>query len=117
MVAQEIEVSSDPAQVVSPVRALEVVPTATDPDAEVREAERSLLHAATVGALVGMALGAVVWVGLVALGLALTGASYDVAAWLAMAAGVGVFAGAFLGSWAGVTATADRMDEVANRRG
>jgi len=118
MVAQQIAIPPELDLVPPAPRSLHVVPARPDdPVADVRAAERSLMHAATVGALVGMALGALLWIGLVALGLALTGAHYDVVAWLAMAAGVGVFGGAFLGSWAGVTAAAERMDEVANRRG
>ncbi len=75
--------------------------------------ERSMARAVLVGMAVGIPLGALVWVGLVA--LALAGTNWPVGPALGMAAGVGAFAGMFFGGWAGVVAWAHTLDDLDQR--
>lgn len=65
-------------------------------------AEHTFWRRAVVGAAIGMVAGAGGWALLVFLALAGTG--WDLGPALLMGAAVGVFAGAFLGGWAGVMA-------------
>jgi len=57
-----------------------------------------------------MVIGAAVWAGLVA--VALAGSGWGLGPPLWMAAGIGVFAGAFLGGWAGVMVGTTRLEHV-----
>ena len=117
MVAQEIVERPDVSPQVSGGPSLHVVASPGSlPSSPIQEAEHSMAHAALVGVLLGIPIGAVVWIGIVALSLATVGGSYDAGAWFGMAALVGAFAGSFIGGWAGVAATAGHMDEVANTR-
>ena len=75
--------------------------------------ERSMARAVLVGMAVGIPLGALVWVGLVA--LALAGTNWSLGPALAMAVGVGALAGMFFGGWAGVVAWAHTLDDVDGR--
>jgi hypothetical protein len=71
-------------------------------------AERTFWRDAVVGAAVGMVVCAGLWMVIVA--VALVGAGWELGPPLAMAAGVGVFAGAFLGGWVGVMAGVGRLE-------
>jgi hypothetical protein len=79
-------------------------------DALQERAERSFWRDALVGAVVGMVVCAGIWMLLV--GIALVGAGWSLAGPLLMAAGVGLFGGAFLGGWAGVMVGAARLEET-----
>jgi hypothetical protein len=80
--------------------------------AAAQEAERTFAHRAVIGVLVGMPVGALIWTGIVGLALALGAGGWDVWPALAMGAAVGVFAGSFLGGWAGVMWGAAQLDEA-----
>ena len=80
---------------------------------EEQEVERSFARSLTIGMLVGMPVGAAIWIGLVA--IALVGSSWPLGPAFAMAAAVGVFAGAFFGGWVGTMAKAQALDEVEHR--
>jgi hypothetical protein len=83
--------------------------------AAVTAAERSLWRAAGIGVAIAVPACALVWMGLVALAVAIadTGVPYLPA--LGMAAVVGAFAGTFFGGWAGVTLQAEQL-EAAERQ-
>lgn len=66
-----------------------------------QEAENRLARSGFIGAVIGAVLGALVWMGLVALSLLIADTGIDTVPMLAMGAGVGVFAGVFYGGWAG----------------
>lgn len=85
----------------SVVEAGPAAPPAVVDERQVR-AERVFWHRAIVGSVVGMFVGAGLWVLLVS--LALVGAGWPLRGPLLMAVAVGVFAGSFLGGWAGVMA-------------
>jgi hypothetical protein len=70
--------------------------------------ERVFWRDALVGAVIGMVVCAGIWMLIV--GIALVGAGWSLGAPLAMAAGVGLFGGAFLGGWAGVMVGAARLE-------
>jgi hypothetical protein len=95
---------------------LEVVraesPDMAELQAEARAAERASGLSALRGVLIGMPIGAVVWMGIVALALAMAGGDWEILPALGMGAAVGVFAGAFLGGWAGVTVKAEELEEA-----
>ena len=55
---------------------------------------------------------ALLWMGLVAFAVATADPDWPMLPAVAMAAVVGVFAGMFLGGWAGVTAIAEQLDEA-----
>jgi hypothetical protein len=78
--------------------------------AAVTQAERSLWRAAGIGVAIAVPACALLWMGLVALALAIadTGVPYLPA--LGMAAVVGMFAGTFFGGWAGVTLKAEELE-------
>jgi hypothetical protein len=80
---------------------------------EIVEAEAHWWRGLLLGIAIGIPVCALIWMGLVALALGVV-ADTDWPIWPAvgMAAVVGVFAGAFLGGWAGVTACAEQLDEA-----
>jgi hypothetical protein len=80
--------------------------------AEARAAERDFVYSAMKGVLIGMPVGALIWMGMVALAISLADVSWEVLPALGMGAAVGVFAGAFLGGWVGVTAKAEHLEEA-----
>jgi len=90
------------------------VATAGVPDAVLR-AERSLWRSAGIGVAIAVPVCAVVWMGLVALALAIADTGVPVLPALGMAAVVGAFAGTFFGGWAGVTLKAEEL-EAAERQ-
>ncbi|HEX6312779.1 MAG TPA: hypothetical protein VF152_14280 [Acidimicrobiia bacterium] len=90
-------------------RPLAVV-AADDPDAIQHAAEHTMLRGVVIGTTVGMVLGALVWAALVA--VALAGGGYALAGPVWMGAAVGVFAGAFLGGWAGIVATTATLERA-----
>jgi hypothetical protein len=73
-------------------------------------AERGFWSATLVGALIGMVVCAGLWVLIVA--IALVGAGWSLGPPLLMAAGIGVFAGAFLGGWAGAMVGAAGLERT-----
>ncbi|MGQ0432538.1 MAG: hypothetical protein ACT452_09055 [Microthrixaceae bacterium] len=76
-----------------------------------RAAEHTMLRGAVVGTIVGIVLGGLVWAGLVAVALISVG-GFALSGPVWMGAAVGVFAGSFLGSWAGVVATTPALERV-----
>ncbi len=91
--------------------ALRVVPAAEpDPLVAQRGAERTVARSAAVGAAVGALVCAAIWLGLVV--IALAGSGSDLAPMLAVGAGCGVFAGIFLGGWAGTLIGAAALEHV-----
>jgi hypothetical protein len=79
---------------------------------EVAAAERSWWRGVIIGMAIGIPVCAVLWVGLVALALAVADTGWPVVPALGMAAVVGVFAGVFFGGWAGVTVKAEELDHA-----
>lgn len=79
-------------------------------DGRQTRAERTLWQRALVGGLIGMVLGALLWAGIVA--VALVGSDFSIGPAVWMGAGVGVFGGVFLGSWAGVMAGLRQLEET-----
>jgi cobalamin synthase len=79
-------------------------------DADQERAERTFWHRALVGGLIGMALGALLWVAIVV--IALAGAGTELGPWVGMGAAVGMFGGVFLGSWAGVMAGLGQLERA-----
>jgi hypothetical protein len=79
-------------------------------DAELLQlgAEHVFWRDALIGAVIGMVVCAGVWMLIV--GIALVGAGWSLGGPLLMAAGVGLFGGAFLGGWAGVMVGAARLE-------
>ena len=115
MAATAIEIGGEPSEAPRPRLSIVALPEAADGEqlqADARAAEVKLARSALLGILIGMPVCAVIWVGIVALGLGMAGGSWDVLPALAMGAAVGVFAGAFLGGWAGVTAAAEQLEEA-----
>lgn len=110
--AANLEPTPTPAPAPAPLvildtTAVEVVP------AEVVAAESRWWRGLLWGIAIGIPVCAVLWMGLVALAVGV----FAVTSWpvwpaVGMAAVVGVFAGAFLGGWAGVTACAEQLDEA-----
>jgi len=98
-------------------RAVATPGAAPVPDVEERqrEAERVLLRDALVGIAVGMLVGAGIWALLVLVALAGTGWDLGPAMW--MGAGVGMFAGAFYGGWAGTVVGCRKLEEAEARKG
>jgi hypothetical protein len=82
--------------------------TASDPLARQVRAEHAFWRDALVGAALGMVICAGLW--MVIVGVALIGAGWSLGPPLAMAAGVGLFAGAFLGGWVGVMVGTARLE-------
>jgi len=79
---------------------------------EILEAETHWWKGLLVGIAIGIPVCALLWMGLVAIAVGVMGTGWPVWPAMGMAAVVGVFAGAFLGGWAGVTACAERLDEA-----
>ena len=115
MVAAAIEIGSEPGEAPRPHLSV-VADSAPAPMGELqaaaRSAEVSLARSAVRGVLIGMPVCAVIWVGIVALGLAMAGGSWDLLPALGIGAVVGMFSGAFFGGWAGVTAAAEQLEEA-----
>jgi hypothetical protein len=93
----------------APAPALTVVDT-IDLDDLQEQAERTFWRDAAVGAGIGVVVCAGLWMVIVA--VALIGAGWELGPPLAMAAAVGVFAGAFLGGWAGVMVGTARLESA-----
>ena len=111
----QAEATMRPVAEVPAPRAPGDVDAAADLQAHARAAERSLGRAAVRGVLIGMPVCAVIWTGIVGLALAVAGGGWGVLPALGMGAVVGLFAGAFFGGWAGVTAKAHELDEAERR--
>lgn len=79
---------------------------------EIAAAEQRWWRGLVIGIAIGIPVCALLWMGLVALALAMADPGWPVWPALGMAAVVGVFAGVFLGGWAGVTARAEQLDEA-----
>jgi len=79
---------------------------------EVTRAERSMWRSAAIGMAVGVPVCAVLWMGIVALAMVVTGAHLSWWAAMGMAAVVGAFAGSFFGGWAGITLNAEQLEEA-----
>lgn len=84
---------------------------------EARAAERSLWVAVFFSSVVAIPICVCIWVGMVALALAIADTSQGFFVPLAVAAGVGVVAGAFFGGWAGFLAKSHVLDEIDGRAG
>ena len=84
---------------------------------EIKAAERSLWVAVFFSSVVAIPICVGIWVGLVALALAISDTSQGFAVPLAVAAGVGVVAGVFFGGWAGFLAKSHVLDEIDGRAG
>ena len=80
--------------------------------AEVTAAEAHWWRGLLIGVAIGVPVCALIWMGLIAVAMLMANPGWPVWPALGMAAVVGVFAGAFLGGWAGVTACAERLDEA-----
>jgi hypothetical protein len=79
----------------------------------VQQAERTMWRSAAIGIAIGVPTCALVWMGLTALAVAIAG--FHVSSWpglMLMAATVGAFAGCFFGGWAGVTVSAEQLEEA-----
>jgi hypothetical protein len=79
---------------------------------EVVEAEARWWRGLLIGVAIGVPGCALIWMGLIAVAMLMANPGWPVWPALGMAAVVGVFAGAFLGGWAGVTACAEALDEA-----
>jgi hypothetical protein len=77
------------------------------------EAERGWFRGAIKGGIIGLPIGALVFVGLAA--LALVGQGFEMTAMLVVAAVVGLNAGLFFGPWAAVVRHAHMIDEADER--
>ncbi len=92
------------------VPALAATPALVAP--EIVAAERRWWRGFGLGIAIGIPVCALLWMGIVGLALMMAGPGWPVWPALGMAAVVGVFAGAFLGGWAGVTACAEQLDDA-----
>ncbi len=81
---------------------------------ELLKAESSFWRSAIIGVLIGMPVCVVIWTGLVALAMTITGADLDWGVMIIMSIIVGCFAGVFFGGWAGVTIAAEKLEEAEN---
>lgn len=79
---------------------------------EIVAAESHWWKGLIVGIAIGIPVCALIWMGMVAIAVGVMGTGWPIWPAVGMAAVVGVFAGAFLGGWAGVTACAERLDEA-----
>lgn len=86
-------------------------PTGEVPE-ELQRAEAAFWRSAIIGVLVGMPVCVVIWTGIVALAMAITGADLDWGVMIVMSIVVGCFAGVFFGGWAGVTIAAEKLEEA-----
>jgi hypothetical protein len=87
-------------------------PSAGEVPAEVMAAEESFWRHAIIGVLIGMPVCSIIWMGIVALAMTITGANLDWGVAMIMAVIVGCFAGIFFGGWAGVTLSAEKLEEL-----
>ena len=73
-------------------------------------AERTFVHSAMIGALIGAVICAGLWIGIVAIATTHNGTR----SWplLLMGAGCGMFAGLFLGGWAGSMVGSKALEEA-----
>jgi len=85
-----------------------------DVPVELQEAEASFWRSAVIGVLIGMPVCVVIWTGIVALAMTITGADLDWGVMLIMSVIVGCFAGVFFGGWAGVTVAAEKLEAAEN---
>jgi len=87
----------------------EIVPASPD-DLEARTArvERSVFRDAFVGAVIGALILAPIWAAM--MWLAIRNADTAMAGPIAMAAGIGVFAGVFMGGWAGTLVGGTKLE-------
>ena len=79
---------------------------------EVQAAEARWWRGLLIGIAIGVPACALIWMGLVGIAMVMANPDWPVWPALGMAAVVGVFAGAFLGGWAGVTACAEALDDA-----
>jgi hypothetical protein len=107
---EEPEASSPQLVAVTDAAPLEAVPPLVPP--EIVAAEAHWWRGLVLGALIGIPVCALLWMGIVGLALVVADPGWPVWPALGMAACVGVFAGMFLGGWAGVTACAEQLDEA-----
>jgi hypothetical protein len=87
------------------------VPVTPVPVTPAQAAEHELLVATVKASLVAVPICVVIWLGLVALALAIAGSGNFVVV-LPMAGGIGIVAGVFFGGWAAFLAKAHLLDEV-----
>jgi hypothetical protein len=95
----------------APTVGADVVPADVVP-AEVVAAERHWWKGFMIGMAIGVPVCSLLWMGIVAIAVGVMNVGWPIWPALGMAAVVGVFAGLFLGGWAGVTACAERLDEA-----
>lgn len=103
----------EPVEALTP--SLQVVPSAgAEPlvPAEVVAAESHWWKGLIVGMAIGVPVCILIWMAIVAIAVGVMGVGWPVWPAVGMGAAVGVFAGMFLGGWAGVTACAERLDEA-----
>jgi hypothetical protein len=80
---------------------------------EVHAAEAHWWRGLILGMAIGIPVCTLVWMGMVALAVGVVAdTGWPIWPAVGMAAVVGVFAGMFLGGWAGVTACAEHLDEA-----
>jgi hypothetical protein len=101
---------STPVPATALVAVPDLVPDLVPP--EIVAAEQHWWRGFILGVAIGIPVCALLWMGLVGLALLMADPGWPVWPALGMAAVVGVFAGAFLGGWAGVTACAEQLDEA-----
>lgn len=78
---------------------------------QVQATERTLMVRVMKASIVAIPICIVIWVGIVAVALAMAGSgNFEVA--LPMGGGVGIVAGAFFGMWWGFLKTADEFEEI-----
>lgn len=105
-----IEQSPDVAETPSPAAAVPRSLTLAESyvDAEQARVESTVARSAVTGAIIGAVICAGIWVGLVA--IALVGKGWRLGPMLLVGAGCGVFAGIFLGGWAGTLVGASKLE-------
>jgi protein-S-isoprenylcysteine O-methyltransferase Ste14 len=77
-------------------------------DDEQRAVENVVARSAIIGAIVGAVICALIWVGLMA--IAMAGKGWSLGPMLLVGAGCGLFAGIFLGGWAGTLVGALKLE-------
>lgn len=77
-------------------------------DDEQRAVENVVARSAIAGSIIGAVICAAIWVGLVT--IALAGKGWSLGPMLAVGAGCGIFAGIFLGGWAGTLVGAMKLE-------
>jgi hypothetical protein len=114
MTALPVDPSTGAAVTPAAATSLAVVP---DPEPlvppEIVAAEARWWRGMLLGMAIGIPLSALLWAGLGAVAVGVVAESHwPVWPTVLMSAVIGVFAGAFLGGWAGVTACAEQLDEA-----